>query len=103
MKNLDNQSWRAGYEENADAQILDVRTPDEFEEGYIPNAKLLNVQDPMNFTEGIEKLDKDKEYYVYCRSGKRSQMACQVMENMGFKAVNNLATGIIEWDGNIEK
>lgn len=102
MKNLDNTAWKKGYESDKESVILDVRTPDEFAEGYIPNAKLINIQDPANFTSSIEKLDKDKAYYVYCRSGKRSEMACMVMENMGFKEVNNLATGIMKWDGKIE-
>jgi rhodanese-related sulfurtransferase len=103
MKNLDNKEWKSGFENTDNAKILDVRTPGEFAEGYIPQAKLINIQDPAGFTEEVEKLDKDQAYYIYCRSGKRSQMACQVMENMGFKDVNNLATGIMEWDGEIEK
>ena len=103
MKNLDNKEWKQGFENTKDAKILDVRTPSEYAEGFIPNSKLINIQDPAGFTEEVEKLDKDKSYYIYCRSGKRSQMACQVMENMGFKDVNNLATGIMEWDGEIEK
>ena len=103
MKNLNNKDWRQGFENNSNAEIIDVRTPDEFAEGFIPKAKLINIQNPSEFTSGVEQLDKDKSYYVYCRSGKRSEMACQVMENMGFKDVNNLETGIIEWDGSIEK
>lgn len=103
MKNLENKQWREGYENADHAEIIDVRTPEEFAEGYIPTAKLINIQNPSEFTDGVEKLDKDKPYYIYCRSGKRSEMACQVMENMGFKEVNNLATGIMKWDGKIEK
>ena len=103
MKNLNNTDWKLGYENSDVAAIIDVRTPDEYAEGYIPNSKLINIQNPAGFTAEVEKLDKDKSYYIYCRSGRRSEMACQVMENMGFKDVNNLATGIIEWDGDIEK
>lgn len=103
MKNLDNKEWKQGFESSPNSEIIDVRTPSEFAEGYIPNAKLINIQNPSEFTSSVEQLDKDKSYYIYCRSGRRSEMACQVMENMGFKDVNNLATGIIEWDGSIEK
>lgn len=103
MKNLDNKAWKEAYENASDAKIIDVRTPDEFAEGYIPNAMLLNIQNPAEFTSGIEKLDKDKSYFVYCRSGMRSEMACKVMENVGFKNVNNLANGIKNWDGSIEE
>lgn len=103
MKNLSNKEWKQGFENDLNAKILDVRTPDEYAEGFIPKSTLINIQNPSEFTSAIEQLDKEKPYYVYCRSGKRSEMACRVMENMGFIDVNNLATGIMEWDGDIEK
>lgn len=103
MKNLSNKEWKQGFENNAKAKILDVRTPEEYAEGYIPNSTLINIQNPTEFTSAIEQLDKNDSYYIYCRSGKRSEMACRVMENMGFNDVNNLSTGIMEWDGAIEK
>lgn len=102
MKNLEQKQWVDGLQKNENAVILDVRTPEEFEEGYIKDAKLINIQNPENFMGEIEKLDNSKPYYVYCRSGRRSEMACQIMEKSGFDQTYNLIGGILEWDGNVE-
>ncbi|MGM0635643.1 MAG: rhodanese-like domain-containing protein [Bacteroidota bacterium] len=102
MKNLSVEEWKNESIDNPNAVILDVRTKDEFDEAFIPDAKLIDIQNPANFTSSVEELDKEKNYYIYCRSGQRSTMACQVMENMGFTKVNNLDGGILAWDGPIE-
>ena len=51
----------------------------------------------------IEKLNKDKSYYVYCRTGVRSANSCQLMNELGFDKVYNLIGGIVEWKGEIDK
>lgn len=102
MKNLEQKQWVDGLQKSENAVILDVRTPEEFEEGYIKNAKLINIQNPENFMNEIEKLDKSKPYYVYCRSGRRSEMACQIMDKSGFDQAYNLIGGILEWNGDVE-
>lgn len=101
MKNLDNKSWEKAQKEDENSVILDVRTPEEYEEKHIPNSTLINVQDAQNFVSEIEKLDKNKAYYVYCRSGGRSAMAANIMEQMGFKEVSNLEGGITDWHGEV--
>ena len=101
MKNLDNKTWEKSQKEDQNSVILDVRTPEEYEEKHIPNSKLINVQEPQNFVDEIEKLDKSKSYYVYCRSGGRSTMACNIMEQMGFSDVANLEGGITDWHGEV--
>ncbi len=102
MQNLSTADWKKEIEGD-NVVILDVRTPEEFNNGYIPNATLINIQDPASFTDEIQQLDKSKSYLVYCRSGKRSMLACQVMENLGFKHLANLEGGILDWDGEIQK
>ncbi|GAB4401155.1 MAG: hypothetical protein OHK0053_23450 [Microscillaceae bacterium] len=82
--------------------VLDVRTPGEFAQGHIPGAKLMNLYEP-DFAEKISKLDKEKEYYVYCRSGQRSQQAGKKMLKQGFTQVFNLAGGVMAWRGNLKK
>lgn len=72
--------------------LIDVRTPEEFSEGHIPNAININVSDE-NFENEIKKLDPDKNYYVYCRSGKRSTDAAEKMEKEGLNKVVNLKDG----------
>jgi rhodanese-related sulfurtransferase len=98
MTDLDQGQWAAGLTTN-DAVIIDVRTPEEWEEGIIPGAKLLNIFDAHAFMAGISEMDKTRGYYVYCRSGGRSGQACQIMETQGFKNVFNLNGGFSEWQG----
>lgn len=76
--------------------VLDVRTPEEYAEGHLPNAQLLNFYDEQ-FREKLEQLDKNKTYYVYCRSGGRSSRAVALMREMGFQRVYNLEGGIMQW------
>ena len=79
--------------------LLDVRSEEEFEESHIPNAKLLNIRNPQLFMDGLEKMDKSLNYYVYCHSGARSVQACQIMKTFGFENLFNLLGGISEWTG----
>ena len=75
--------------------ILDVRDPDELDEGYIDDS--INI--PLDIlTENAEKYltDKSKTLLVYCRSGKRSMEAEIVLENMGYKNVYDFG-GILDW------
>jgi len=98
MKNLTQAEWSSSIAEN-NTVILDVRTPNEWAEGIIKNAILINILEPQSFMGEIEKLDKSKNYYVYCRSGARSRQACQVMNSIGINEANNLSGGILEWTG----
>lgn len=98
MKNLTQAEWSSSITKE-NTVILDVRTPNEWAEGIIENAILINILEPQSFMEEIEKLDKNKNYYIYCRSGARSGQACQVMNSIGFGETNNLSGGILEWTG----
>lgn len=96
-KNIDNQSFREGMQKE-NAVIIDVRTANETFEGIIPGALHLDIMNG-DFMEEVKKMDKSKEYYVYCRSGNRSGAACGAMANMGFSRLFNLAQGMMAWDG----
>ncbi|MCX8113216.1 MAG: rhodanese-like domain-containing protein [Bacteroidia bacterium] len=75
------------WKENPDqVVILDVRTPDEYQGGHIKGAQNLNLYD--DFEKAIQKLPKDKEYYLHCASGRRSGMAMEIMRKHGFRAYN---------------
>lgn len=78
---------------DATFQILDVRTPDEFQGGHLPNAKNIDIYNP-NFQEELKKLDLSGAYLVYCRSGARSGATAEIMEQLGFKEVYDLSGGI---------
>jgi len=101
MKNLDNKSWEKAQKADENSVILDVRTPEEYEEEHIPNSLLIDIKESQNFVDKVKQLDKSKSYYVYCRSGGRSAMACSIMEQMGFEDVSNLEGGITEWHGEV--
>ena len=61
----------------------------------------LDFYNPQNFMLEIEKLDKDNNYYVYCRTGVRSANSCALMKELGFKNTFNLIGGIVEWKGKL--
>lgn len=97
MKQLNAQQWKEKLDASPDGVIVDVRTPLEWEEGIIPNAVLNNIQEQQEFMDYVESLDKDKEYFIYCRSGARSRNACAYMDSLGFTNTYNLAGGIMNW------
>ena len=82
--------------ENEDVIILDVRTSWEFTEGHIKNAKNLDFTDP-DFNDNLQKMDKNKKYIVYCKTGRRGGMALETMEEAGFSNVYNLIGGYDGW------
>lgn len=101
VSNLDSKSFEEKFNSTKNALLIDVRTLEEHLQARIPNSILIDIYQP-DFFERIEQLDKAKTYFVYCRSGSRSYMACQQMQKMGFRNVHNLRDGIIEWEGKIE-
>ncbi|MCG2459639.1 rhodanese-like domain-containing protein [Flavobacteriaceae bacterium F89] len=100
--NLSQEEWEEQLEQDDNAFILDVRTEEELEEGYIPGATNIDFYLGAEFAEKLQTLDKSKNYYVYCRSGNRSGQACAIMNSMGFKNAYNLEGGFMNWDGEIE-
>lgn len=99
--NLTQEDWVSQFEADENAVILDVRTEDEFNEGFIANAINIDIHRGQDFVNEIEALDKNKNYYVYCRSGMRSAKACEIMNQLGFENSYNLIGGITEWDGEV--
>ena len=79
--------------------IIDVRTPEETAQGVIEGATLFIDYKASNFGSEINKLDKTKNYIVYCRSGGRSAGASEEMIEAGFTKVYNLEGGISNWKG----
>ena len=78
--------------------ILDVRTPQEYATGHLEGAILLDWRDNANFVKEIESFDKSKKYYIYCRSGRRSNAAAKLMKSKGFN-VYDMQGGINNWCG----
>ncbi|MBL30479.1 MAG: rhodanese [Flavobacteriaceae bacterium] len=99
---LSQKDWISGLKSNENSVLLDVRSIEEHTNERIPNSILIDINKPKEFLEKLESLDKDKKYYIYCRSGNRSSRACHIMKSMGYKSTYNLMGGIIEWQGDIE-
>lgn len=79
--------------------ILDVRRPDEFAAGHIPNA--INVPNESIGTSEIPELpDKDQLIMVYCRSGRRSKEASEKLVKLGYTNIVEFG-GILDWKGEI--
>ena len=82
------------------AQAVDVREPDEFAVGHIPGAKLLPLGDVLTRAEEVMP-DKNAQWLVYCRTGRRSADAAQKLETQGYTGLRDLG-GILSWPYEIE-
>ena len=96
---LEVEEFDTYIEQNKDkgVQIVDVRTAEEFAEGNIPNAILIDVKKDDFLEQATAKLDKERPVALYCRSGRRSVQAANLLTEAGFKNVANLKGGILAW------
>lgn len=78
-------------------QLIDVRTPAEYAVDKINDAKNINWNGD-NFVSEVEKLDKSKPVFVYCKVGGRSSQAANKLAELGFKEIYNLEGGIMKWN-----
>jgi thioredoxin 1 len=83
--------------EAASAQLVDVRTPEEFREKSLSNSINIDYNNE-DFLNHIALLDKDKPTFVYCLSGGRSSAALNILSEKGFKEVYELKGGIMSWE-----
>ncbi len=79
------------------AQLIDVRTPEEYAGGHLRNSLNININDK-EFEQQLGKLDKTKPVMVYCKAGSRSAAAAEKMQEMGFTEIYNLDGGIMKWE-----
>ena len=103
MADLTQADWVEKLKKDDNPVILDVRTQEEVDEGKIPNALHIDIYKGQGFIDEVDKLDKTKTYFVYCRSGARSAQACAVMNQLGFEKTYNLLGGFSEWTGEVER
>ena len=95
-KNLSSAQFEELIKDSS-VQLVDVRTLAEHMEGHIPGSININVKDEAGFPAAVDELlDKSREVAVYCRSGRRSRTAADLLVKKGFK-VYNLDKGILNW------
>ena len=96
FESVSNEKFAAAIA-SGDYILLDVRTVEEYEEGYIDGAKLLDFNDE-HFDAALETMPKDRKYLVYCASGVRSKATMEKMKELGFTHVLELDKGYNDWD-----
>lgn len=79
------------------AQLVDVRTPEEYAEGHLKGAVNVNIN-AEDFSQQLGRLSKDAPVFVYCRSGGRSGRAAAQMAEMGFVQVYDMKGGMMAWE-----
>lgn len=96
-KEISAQELAERLERGEELYIVDVREPQEWEEGHIPGAKHIPLgQLPERFRE----LEEEREWFVVCRSGGRSGLACELLSEYGYNAVN-MTGGLLAWRGKL--
>ena len=102
QKNISPQEFHDMITKDPKLQVVDVRTPQEFAAGHIKGAQNVDFRSP-DFEKNIAKaVKKRKTVLVYCRSGKRSLNAMNLMVKNGFKDVYNMEGGILAWEKEFE-
>ena len=96
MQLLDCDAFETMISNDTQIQLIDVRTPEEYQSGYIAHAQNIDIYDPA-FEKKMNELDKDKPVMVYCAAGGRSANAAERLKAMGFKNVSDLEGGIRTW------
>lgn len=87
--------WTSFLEQENDAIVLDVRSPKEWNKGVLFNALPIDIDDSVNFEAFLKSRDKEINYYIYSKSGRRGEMVCAKMEAMGFLKTINLDKGLM--------
>ncbi|MCI8940544.1 MAG: rhodanese-like domain-containing protein [Dorea sp.] len=87
------------YQTVSGAVLLDVRTPQEYQEGHIPGSKSVPLQTINNVVSAVQS--KETPLYVYCYSGSRSSKAVSMLQRMGYTNVTNIG-GICAYSGKVE-
>jgi len=88
------EHWQAGAKSPVPFIFIDVRTPEEYRAGHIEGAKLIPLQ---QLEERLAEVPKERRVYVYCRSGKRSTAAANILVKAGYTNVENIQGGITSW------
>lgn len=97
FKTIDVTSYSEKIKTTPNAQILDVRTPEEYATGHIENSDNVDWLTE-SFVLKTDKYDKTKPVFVYCKSGGRSAKASEKLAELGFTTVYNLDGGMLKWE-----
>jgi rhodanese-related sulfurtransferase len=97
IKTIEPKAFEEKIKTTENPQILDARTPEEFNADHLENAGNVNWLGD-SFVQDSEKYDKTKPVFVYCRSGARSKKATAKLEELGFENIYEMEGGFLKWD-----
>lgn len=95
LNNLKRSDFVRLYQQTPGAVLLDVRTPQEYENYHLEGATLVDYLSEA-FLDQLDEMDKNTTYFVYCQSARRSIRTCTLLRNSGFEKVYNLEGGLNE-------
>lgn len=95
MKTITADELQKRVEAGEELNIIDVREDDEVAAGMIPGAKHIPLGE---VAERVGELDAEKEYHMVCRAGRRSEMACSILESHDINTIN-VEGGMTAWNG----
>nr|WP_213019633.1 rhodanese-like domain-containing protein [Bacillus pumilus] len=95
VKEISIEELKQKLEQGEAIQLVDVREDEEVVEGMIPEAVHIRMGD---IPEKLDAFDQTQEYYIICRSGKRSENVCYFLEDQGYQATN-VVGGMLAWTG----
>ena len=84
------------HNEDNDFAILDIRTPGEFRSGHLAESILIDFYS-QTFADQLSRLDKEKTYLIYCRTGNRSTKSLEIFKKLKFQKIYHMASGIRAW------
>lgn len=93
---LSPQAFAEQLRSNADIILLDVRSPEEMQSGFVDGARNIDFNSG-TFESALDSLDHSKKYFVYCKIGKRSGKAKEMMKSKGFQDVTSMEGGLDAW------
>ena len=96
------EEFKVLYNKDSTIQLLDVRTTEEYNLGYIKGATLIDVKQDDFLEKAMKTLDKSKPVYIYCRTGNRSQKAAsELIVSKEFRDIYYIKGGYTEWKQNL--
>ncbi len=101
FKLLDDKEFQNLLRQTPKPVIIDVRMKHEYATGKIHNALNFDILNVAAFESKVQHLDREKHYFIYCQTGKRSVKACRIMSRLGFVHLYCLKGGILNYSGKI--
>tara|TARA_R110002049_G_scaffold85670_3_gene217837 strand:+ start:892 stop:1260 length:369 start_codon:yes stop_codon:yes gene_type:complete len=84
--------------DDKNVQLIDIRTPLEYAEEHIEGSVNIDFLSQESFKTAVQKLDKTKALYIYCRSGAISEKAAKQLQGLGFELIYDLRGGFLNWN-----